>query len=207
MNACIVFAGKRWRITAIHNSEKVIEVVADPKGLPPKFLGPGGVVHDRIVQKMKDVLMQSDRPRYLDRQAMAILDSARTEFGISGLDRHRIVKTDDRNAILATWTGSIKTNTLAIVLSTMGYNVTVYCGFLEVSGDKKHSPPIMSALRQIAYTRLPKLADVLTGRGGLDVEKFHPYLSTSLLIQDAESRRFDLDAMPELAQAIFSAAA
>ena len=54
----IVLSGRRWRITQVHSKDRVIEVAGDRVGRPPPF-GGGGPVHDRIIEKMKDVLSDS----------------------------------------------------------------------------------------------------------------------------------------------------
>ena len=202
VDSTIVFAGKRWRVTAVHDAEKVIEVVSDPTGIPPPFGGMArGIVHDRIVQKMRELLLSGNRPRYLDSRALSLLDAARGEIRLSVLRRQAIQMVGERAAVVATWVGTIKTSTLALVLRSMGYRVDQYCGFLEVSYEDG-KPHIKAALRQIVRTKLASLEEVLTGIENLSVEKFHPYLDASQLIRDAASSRFDVHSMPALAQSI-----
>ena len=50
----IIFSGRRWCITEIHDRDKVIEVIADRMGRAPRFGGGGGVVHDEVAKKMKE---------------------------------------------------------------------------------------------------------------------------------------------------------
>ena len=47
----IIFSGRRWRITQIHDKDKVIEVTTDRRGRPPRFESDGALVHDRIAKK------------------------------------------------------------------------------------------------------------------------------------------------------------
>ena len=77
----IIFSGRRWRITGIHEKDKVIEVTRDPRGQPPRFEGAGGHIHDRIAEKMKEVLLCTDQPSYLDK--CAARSSERCPQGIS----------------------------------------------------------------------------------------------------------------------------
>ena len=57
----------------------------------------------------------------------------------------------------------------------------------------------LRAISEIA--RAPSISpdSTLSGKENYMTEKFHPYLSPDLLIQDATSSRIDLDAMPMLA--------
>ena len=58
LSMTIVLSGRRW-ITEIHDRERVIEVTHDRSGRPPPFGGGSGIIHDRVVWKMKDVLSGS----------------------------------------------------------------------------------------------------------------------------------------------------
>ena len=203
----IVFAGKRWRVTAIHDAEKVIEVVSDPAGKPPKFGGTGGVVHDRIVQEMRSVLQSNVEPRYLDETALSLLQAARREFKLLGLGRQAILMIGERAAVVATWAGTVKTSTLALVLTSKGYKVSSSNGGFLVINYSSEMPPLKDTLGLIARTRQVSLGQVLTGKENLMAEKFHQHLSWKLLVQDAESCRFDLNALPQLAQSIVTSQA
>lgn len=197
----IVFSGQRWRVTDVNNADKIIEVTADRVGRTPPFGGQGGLVHDKVVQKMRDVLLSESIPRYLDSGAKHLLLTARSEFRRLGLDQHSICSTGQRGRVLATWAGSIKTSTLGLQLRAMGYVVTSYDGFLDVNSGED-LPPAEEALREIAFRTDTSSESLLSSRGNFIVEKFHPYLSTDLLLEEAASSRLDLQALPELANRI-----
>ena len=82
----IIFSGRRWRITQVHNEDRVIEVSEDRTGRPPPFGGTTGQVHDRIVEKMREVLYEKQIPTYLDTNAARLLEGARSEFWRLNLD-------------------------------------------------------------------------------------------------------------------------
>ena len=109
----IIFSGQRWRIVRVQDKDKVIDVTADRVGRTPPFGGNGGLIHDRVVQTMRDVLSSESIPRYLDNGAKQLLKDARSEFRRLELDRRSICSTGERESVLATWAGSIKTSTLA----------------------------------------------------------------------------------------------
>ena len=99
----IVLSGRRWRITQVHSKDRVIEVSGDRVGRPPPFGGGGGQVHDRIVEKMKEVLSDDRVPRYLDKGAARLLQDARSEFRRLRLDSRSVCSLGERNYLVATW--------------------------------------------------------------------------------------------------------
>ena len=197
----IVFSGRRWRVTSVHDGDKVIEVTADRVGRMPPFGGQGGLIHDTVVQEMRNVLSSESIPRYLDGGAKDLLRNARSEFRRLGLDRHSICTTGKRGRVLATWAGSIKTSTLALRLRAMGYTVATYDGFLDVNYGED-VPSAEEALREIADAADTSAERLMAGSANFIAEKFHPYLSRDLLLEEAASSRLDLAALPALASSI-----
>ena len=197
----IIFSGQRWRIVRVHDKDKVIDVTADRVGRTPPFGGHGGLIHDKVVQAMREVLSNESIPRYLDSEAKHLLKDARSEFRRLELDRRSISSTGEREYVLATWAGSIKTSTLALRLRVMGYTVAAYDGFLDVNhGEGVPAPE--EALQAIAGSTEASAESLLPSSANFTTEKFHQYLSPALLLADAASSRLDLEALPELARSI-----
>ena len=200
----IIFSGRRWRITQVHSKDRVIEVSEDRTGRPPPFGGTTGQVHDRIMEKMREVLYEKQVPAYLDPTAMRLLEGARSEFLRLHLDTRSICSVGDKSALVATWAGTVKTTTLALWLRNMGYTASVHHGFLEVE-NKSVDTPLESALRDIAESPPDVNRISLPGLEQCMSEKFHRYLSTDLLYEDAITSVVDLAAMPQLAKSIVGA--
>lgn len=198
----IVLSGRRWRIVAVHSQEKVIEVTQDQAGTPPPFGGAGGTVHDGVVQKMKTVLAGKSMPAYLDATGAQLLEDARFEFRLLGLDHRSICHTGDNGRLVATWAGTIKTSTLSLKLRSMGFKAMVHDGFLEVE-EPSSGQTLAEALEKIAQQEPDDVAgESLSGLENVMSEKFHRYLSPDLLFEDAISSLLDLKAMPQLARII-----
>ena len=199
----IIFSGRRWRITQIHDRDKVIEVTADRVGRPPPFggNGDGSLIHDKVVGKMKAVLSGADVPTYLDKNAARLLEDARSEFWRLGFAQQPIYETGKRNYLIATWTGTVKTSTLALALRSMGYITEAYPGFLDISYGEDVQP-VEVALEEIARSAPVPTDKVLSGGGNFMTEKFHRYLSPDLLLEDVVSSRIDLGALPALARSV-----
>ena len=197
----IIFSGRRWRITEIHDKDRVIEVTADRTGQPPRFGGDGGLTHDRVVEKMKEVLTDAGVPTYVDGTAASLLEDARSECRRLDVARQPICQIGERRCLIATWAGTVKSSSLAFVLRAMGYTADIHDGFLDVN-TREGVQSVDVALEEIVRSA-PLCADnVLSGRENLMTEKFHPYLSLDLLLEDAISSRIDLGALPDLARRI-----
>lgn len=200
----IIFSGRRWRIVEIHEREKIINVSADRVGKPPVFGGNGGIIHDRVVAEMRQVLTGSEIPEYLDKTAVELLESARAEFRLLRFDTDLIRSIAERGSLIATWAGTIKNSTLALVLRAMGYDVDVFNGFLDVAWPED-LPPVMDALVEIATSESISPMSVISESTNLESEKFHRYLSVDLLIADTASISLDFSALPWLARGLTGA--
>ena len=197
----IIFSGKRWRITQVHSRERVIEVSENRTGRPPPFGGTTGQVHDRIIEKMRDVLSDKQVPAYIDGVAARLLERARSEFLHLRLDSRSICEVGEKSALVATWAGTVKTYTLALLLKNMGYGATVHHGFLEVE-NRTTDLSVESALRDISRSPTDLSRTSLPGLEERMSEKFHCYLSSDLLYEDAVTSVVDLAAMPQLTEDI-----
>ena len=198
----IIFSGRRWRVTAVHDREKVIEVTRDATGRPPPFAGAAGVIDDEVIRRMRAVLQDEAVPRYLDAEAAALLREGRAAYRRLDLARRRLVDLGPNRYLLATWEGSIRTATLALALRLHGCHAAVHDGFLEVSGKRDDGADVTAALELLARRDPPSGEELAAAIGSIDSEKFHRYLSRDLLIADAATSQVAPEAVPAMAQAI-----
>lgn len=200
----IIFAGRRWRVLEVHDREKVIEVVPDHAGKPPRFGGDGGDIHETVVRRMRDLLLVDTLPPYLDDTAVEVLSSSRTAYRRSRLDDMPIQPFGDDRHLLAPWTGTVGTASLAIVLACLDHKVSAFDGILEVTSKGSRSRNLLLELEDIGADKID-LPDLIRRRAGaLISEKFHHYLGDDLLLSDALSRRLDLKAVPKIARGLCS---
>ena len=200
----IILVGRRWRVVEVHEREGVIEVVPDHTGKPPIFGGDAGDIHGTVIERMRDVLRSDILPPYLDNSAAQVLSSARAAYQRLGLDKRRIQSLGDDRYILAPWTGTVGTASLAIALASLDYRVGTFDGILEVSSSGPGSNALVSHLQDIAADKL-NLRDLVMGHAGALVqEKFHRFLADDLLVFDALSSRLDMNAVPAIARTLCS---
>ena len=202
----IIFAGMRWRIEDVRDREKVIEVVPDHSGRPPVFGGDTGDIHEKVVERMRRVLRADDLPRYLDRTAAEVLASARSAYRRLDFERRPVQPIGSNRFLLAPWTGTAGTCTLAVVLASLDYRVETFDGFVEVSAEELDSVRLQHDLEKLACGKLEPGHLVKTGARALEHEKFHRYLDNDLLFADAVSSRLELDEVQAVAHRLCAAA-
>ncbi len=190
----LIFSGRRWQVIDVDDQVKVISVLPSTAGVPPLFGGDVGSIHDRVIEKMFQILDGVDCPIYLDQTALNLLDEARREYTRSLFSSNRIVQIGERAFAVATRRGTVKTSTLALALIAKGLSVQVYDGFLEVTGCADFES-LKSTIQEISVSGN---IDLFSHKPNLVFEKFHPFLPRSLLQQDALSTRFAVEALPEI---------
>lgn len=197
----IILVGKRWRVVEIHDKDKVIQVTPDHSGTPPPFGGDPGVIHQKVIERMRELLRDDILPAYLDKTAAEILSAARREYRRSGLDEQPVQRLENRY-LLAPWTGTVGTASLAVVLAALDYRVETFDGILEVSNGKSHSRDLSLCLEEIASGKLD-LEELVNNRVIVPLsEKFHRYLNDDLLLADALSSSWSLDSVPHIARSL-----
>lgn len=198
----IIFAGRRWRVLGVHDGERVIEVVPDHAGKPPRFGGDAGDVHETVVRRMREMLMADILPPYLDETAAEVLSSARDAYRRSRLDDVPIQPFGNDRYLLAPWTGTVGTASLAIVLACLDCKVSTFDGILEVTSTGSRSTNVILKLEDIGAEKIDLPTLIQRRAGALICEKFHQFLGDDLLLSDALSRRLDLNAVPRIVQGL-----
>jgi ATP-dependent Lhr-like helicase len=195
----IVFSGRRWRIEAVRDAEKIIEVAPDPTGKPPKFGGDACDLHDVVVAEMRRVLAGSNVPYYLDAQARTLLAEGRAAFQELRLAERSIVPAGENFTLVFPWWGTIAIETLALALRTCRLEATPRYAIIEI---KNSIDEVEEALGALATGEPPSAVWLASFIKTLQREKFHPYLSEDLLIAEAAASRIKADEVPSIARGI-----
>lgn len=190
----LIFSGRRWLVQEIHDRDRVIIVRPAKAGVPPMFGGDPGDIHDRVIERMFDILAGDTQPIYMDKVSLGLLDEARRNYAQMGFSSTRIAVFGERSFVLATHCGTVKTTTLALALRSFGFTIEQHDGFLAIEAGKE-SPPLTHVLTDIADG---KPLDLFAHTPNLLFEKFHPYLAKNLLQEDALSARLAAEALPAL---------
>ncbi|TPJ54729.1 DEAD/DEAH box helicase [Mesorhizobium sp. B2-6-4] len=178
VGAVISFAGQRWRIVAVDDRGKVIEVERHRSGKIPKFDAlMNEPIHDRLATEMQTVLSSTEIPAYLDGAATDFLEQGRAAYKLLGLDQSRFLRAGKDTHIL-TWRGTDANSVLAFALVSAGLE----CVVLDVGVTVIETTPdeAVAILRQVAE-RPPDIQSIAGFVENLRTAKFDEMVPETLL--------------------------
>ncbi|MFW1889455.1 MULTISPECIES: DEAD/DEAH box helicase [Acinetobacter] len=136
-NMGLIFAGRRWRVLEINSEAKIIMVMPDKGGAIPYFENTGtAMVHSRIRQRMKEILLHSQEIPFLDATAQKMLAEAREYFRVSNLE-NTFIREMGGSTLLFTWQGDRVNNTLVLMLGSLGLDASNEGVHICISNSKK----------------------------------------------------------------------
>lgn len=116
----VILAGRRWKIAHVDLDRAEVHVVPATGRKRPLFLGGPGEVHDRVRQRMREVLDESVEYAYLNSVGKRLLDHARHAAAEAGVTVPSLVAVSDRRTLWFTWTGTRTQTTLVAMFNAIG---------------------------------------------------------------------------------------
>ena len=189
--AYVVFGGNRWRVLAVDDRRKVVDLAPARGGRVPRVSGdaPGGV-HDRVRRRMADIYRSDNLPPFLDAAARDLLTEGR-----EGYERYRVAEVpfvvDGRDTWWIALRGDRILDTLALAARTHGAECRRVGPALQF--DELPPEAARRLLADLAASPPPDplaLAAVVENKR---TEKLHPFLSDELLTADYAARALDVE--------------
>lgn len=202
----ILLSAKIWKIKFVDHKAKKIEVISAKDGKKPMFFGGGVAVHQKIREKMFEILYSKTEYDFLDEPSFDEIEMMRNDFkvfNIKELETERPLLTSEKHLQLFTFTGTKINRTLQLLLNIAGIKNTF--DDLSSSFDIKVSKDdlitkwnlISNPLIDID-THISKLLE--SNPTLLDFSKWGLYLPDNYKIKILKNRYFDI----EQTQQIFS---
>jgi len=117
----LIFAGRRWQVISVSQTDKVIDVQPAVVGAVPGFDGGNGaMVHDRVRKEMCEILRSSVPVPFLDETGQMLLQEARGNYARLGLDNNWLLQDGNETRIIL-WRGDQVNDTLLLMLQSLGY--------------------------------------------------------------------------------------
>lgn len=179
VGSLLAFAGQRWRVAAVDDQAKVLEVVAHPAARIPKFdnlaLEP---IHDRLAGEMLSVLSSDDVPAYLDPTSRDLLIEGRRAFGELKIGSLPLLASG-RDTHVMSWRGTAMNSVFAIALSAAGIECTAHD--VGVTAANCTVEEVAAILARIADMPPMSVEDIASFVENLRAAKFDEHVPSSLL--------------------------
>ncbi len=200
----ILLSAKIWKIKFVDQKAKKIEVIPTKDGKKPMFFGGGAVVHQRIREKMFEVLYSKTEYDFLDQPSLDEIEMMRKDFAvfeIKHLQFERPVLTAEKHLQLFTFTGTQINRTIQMLLNIAGIKNKL--------DDRSSSFDIIASKENLMskwnYLSFP-LTDIDThistllenNPALLDFSKWGIYLPKSYQIKLVRNKYFDIEQTKEL---------
>ena len=200
VNDLLLFAARRWRVLAVRDAERIIELQPAPGGRAPTFSGSGALVADEIRRAMRSVYESDADYPYLDAGARRLLGEGRAAYARLGLGSTPSLAWGS-DVVLFPWVGDRALNTLALMLKREGLRedrdgAAILVRELDVAA-------IRSDLSSIVQS--PRTAEELASEVDTkQVEKHHGFLGEGLLNADYASSQLAVEAAVVAAQSLLT---
>lgn len=193
----LVFAARRWRVAAIHEDDKVVQLSPAGGGRPPHLSDATGQVHAEVRRRMQDLLENDRTPSYLDGQSRTLLEQARREYAARELDRCPII-TDGADTLLFPWTGDRQLHTLAAIFTASRMDAAPESAALRLIGT--HPKAAVTALEAVTNGPVLNPLELACKIENKAAEKFDRWLGEKLLCEQYVSASLDCPGAVEAAR-------
>ncbi|WP_291128079.1 DEAD/DEAH box helicase [Flavobacterium sp. UBA7682] len=155
-NENILLAAKIWKIVFVDHGAKKIEVVPTNDGKKPMFFGGGSAIHQRIREKMFEILFSITQYDFLDQPSLDELEILYKEFSVYNIQElqcERPLLSKEKELQLFTFTGTRINRTIQLVLNIAGIKNTL---------DDKNSSFSIEISKNDFISKWPNLFPVLS---------------------------------------------
>jgi ATP-dependent Lhr-like helicase len=200
----ILLSAKIWKIKFVDHKSKKIEVIPTKDGKKPMFFGGGATIHQRIREKMFEVLYSKTEYDFLDQPSCDETEILRKDFSvfnITDLQSDRPLLTAEKHLQLFTFTGTRINRTIQLLLNIAGIKNTLD----DSSSSFDIEVPKQELISKWSYLSFP-LTDIdthistllQTNPALLDFSKWGTYLPDNYKIKLVKDRYFDIEQTAQL---------
>lgn len=195
----ILLSAKIWKIKFVDHKAKKIEVIPAKDGKKPMFFGGGAVVHQKIREKMFEVLYSKTEYDFLDEPSFDEIEMMRKDFAvfdIKDLHSERPLLTAEKHLQLFTFTGTRINRTIQLLLNIAGIKNTLddSSSSFDIEVSKQE---LISKWNYLSFpltaidTHISTLLE--TNSTLLDFSKWGIYLPKSYQIKLLKNKYFDIE--------------
>lgn len=105
-------AGRAWEVLEVNTRKKTVLVKPSLEATSLSWRGSSGTIHSRLLERMRQVLLEDKQYPYLQAGARERLQQARAVAKQIGLDRRPLLPLEDNFCCILPWAGTIAFRTL-----------------------------------------------------------------------------------------------
>ena len=196
----IVFAGQRWKVVAVDDRARTVQVEGAPAGRAPMFGGGElAALHDRFVSEMRAVYLDMAAPVYLDSIATEHLAEGKKAFRAVGLEQRSVI-VDSGYIYLFPWRGTATLDALRLALKNAKLIADQSTVSLSFPFEKREE--LNAALTELAQTPRIDGMKIAELDENLERSKYDNLIPRPLLQQSAAIDRLNSDAIPSVAKGL-----
>lgn len=124
----ILLSAKIWKIKFVDHKAKKIEVNPTKDGKKPMFFGGGATIHQRIREKMLEILYSKTEYDFLDQPSCDETEILRKDFSVFNINNFQIDRpllSTEKHLQLFTFTGTRINRTIQLLLNISGIKNTL----------------------------------------------------------------------------------
>ncbi len=186
----LIFAGKRWKVTGIDTSARVVELERSSGGNPPHFAGSPAATSDRVRTEMVAVYQSADTPPWLDANARILLAEARSAYDRFGLHSTTVLA-DGSGVLLFPWTGDRALFTATIALLGEGIEASAEGPAIQILGTDIHK--VGATIHRLLAEKPPPPHELAASVRNRQIDKWDWVLDDTLSCESAGARLLDVD--------------
>ncbi len=192
----IIFGGASWLVIEVDPISRVLHLRESEGvlGKAPSFGGVASFVHERIREKMFDLLIGRVSPKHCDEHTLAMIEAGRDAFSEYDLgENHLSFVPDIKLLFWVVWSSSCVVDTIQYCLLAMGYNASTEAMVITI---RDVSSPQKTLVRDVlAFIQGGHLAKSLVSDSAKYViGKFDRFAPEELLRRAYLDTAFDIDA-------------
>jgi ATP-dependent Lhr-like helicase len=189
-SSLLIFGGRRWKVLAVDDRAKIVELRRSSGGRPPMFESGGGEIADRIRQEMRTLYLGAGIPAYLDKNAVRLLHEGRANFTRFELATNPIMAWG-ADTLIFPWRGDRIVATLALALTSDGVEVAQDGVCITMTGIDRTAA--IQRLRDLFAAGPPDPLLLAARVATKVVEKYDEHFSDELLNESFAARSLDIE--------------
>jgi len=202
-NENILLSAKIWKIKFVDHRAKKIEVIPANDGKKPMFFGGSADIHQKIREKMFEILYSNETFDFLNQACIDELETIRKEFSvfnIKDLEKERPLLMTELHSQLFTFTGSRINRTLQLLLSISAIKnlMDTISSSFYFDGLNENFCKKLDNLNNPIVDIDSHICDLLnTNQGLLSFSKWGMYLPESFQIKLLKEKYYDIEGTKE----------